>query len=125
MAPRLLVIDDDRSTALIVARIAETIGFAVKTITDPFVALEAFLEFEPDVVFLDMIMPEKDGIDVLQEILLAGASGRIVLSSAFGGGYLFQAKELARFHDKTDVVVLNKPFRREELVEALQGPNRT
>jgi CheY-like chemotaxis protein len=124
MAPKLLVIDDDRSTALIVARIAETTGFSVKTISNPFEALEAFLEFDPDVVFLDMIMPEKDGIDVLQEILLAGAPERIILSSAFGRSYLFQAKELAEFYDKNNVIVLDKPFRREELVDALQGPNR-
>ncbi len=125
MTPKLLVIDDDRSTALIVARIAETTGFLVKTITNPFEALEAFLEFEPDVVFLDMIMPEKDGIDVLQEILLAGAPGRIVLSSGFGRGYLSQAKELAEFYDKNNVVVLDKPFRREDLLNALRGPNPT
>ena len=44
-------------------------------------ATETFIAYRPDVLFLDMIMPEKDGIDVLNEILLTGIPVKVVLTS--------------------------------------------
>ena len=69
---------------------------------------------------LDMIMPEKDGIDVLNEILLTGIPVKVILTSGFSDSYLRLAEGVARFHDNEDVSVLRKPFRREELITLLQ-----
>jgi FixJ family two-component response regulator len=70
-------------------------------------------------VMLDMIMPERDGIDVLNEILVTGIPTRIMLTSGFGDAYLRLAVGVARFHGVDQVSVLKKPFRRRELVELL------
>ena len=46
-----------------------------------------------------MIMPEKDGIDVLNEILLTGIPVKVVLTSGYSDSYLRLAEGVAKFHD--------------------------
>src|ERR1700733_12526593 len=58
---RLLVVDDQVSLTKIVGTIAASMGLDVRVVNDPLEALDAFLEYRPDVLLLDMIMPEKDG----------------------------------------------------------------
>jgi CheY-like chemotaxis protein len=121
MPKKLLVIDDQTSIAKVVGLIAGQVGLEVRTLNDPVVAIETFLEFQPDIVMLDMIMPEKDGIDVLNEILLTGIPTRVVLTSGFSNAYLRLAEGVAKFHDSNQVSVLKKPFRREELMNLLKN----
>ena len=119
MAKKLLVIDDQAGVTKVVGLIAGQLGLKTKTINDPSQATEAFIAFKPDVVMLDMIMPEKDGIDVLNEILLTGIPIKVVLTSGFSNSYLRLAEGVAKFHANGNVSILRKPFRREELVKLL------
>jgi len=92
----------------------------VKAINDSAEAIDAFLDFTPEVVVLDLVMPEKDGIDVLNEILATGVQARIIVMSGYGENYLRLAEGLAKFHDNENVSVMRKPFRRDDLVTLLQ-----
>ena len=86
MKPRLLVIDDNRGIAKVMGRIAEHVGVDLRIIYDPMLAVEGFVALKPDVVLLDLVMPEKDGIDVLEEILQTGIPAEIILASKPGDG---------------------------------------
>jgi CheY-like chemotaxis protein len=119
MSKKLMVIDDAVGFTRVIEMIAQQLGFSVRSLNDPMQAIAAFVEFKPDVLVLDMIMPEKDGIDVLHEILTTGIPASIVLTSGYGESYLRLAKGLAKFHQIPDVSVLHKPFRRSELVRLL------
>ena len=88
-------------------------------VNDPLKATEVFLAFKPDVAVIDMIMPEKDGIDVLNEVLLTGEPARIIVTSGYGDAMLRLAKGLAEFHASGRVTVLKKPIRRAELQKLL------
>jgi FixJ family two-component response regulator len=68
-----------------------------------------------------MIMPGKDGIDVLNEILATGVQSKIVLVSGYGDGYLNLAEGLGAFHGSERFPILKKPFRNAELVDLLKG----
>jgi two-component system response regulator MtrA len=105
----------------VVGLIASAIGYETRVLTSPMGAIDVFIDFNPDVVILDMIMPGKDGIDVLNEILLTGSQPRIILTSGFSDGYLRLAKGIAQFHANDDIAVLREPFRRHELVAMLQA----
>jgi CheY-like chemotaxis protein len=120
MNKKLLVIDDQQGVAKVVGLIATTLGYETRVLTCPMRAIDVFIDFHPDVVILDMIMPEKDGIDVLNEILLTGLQARIILTSGFSDSYLRLAEGVARFHANDDIAVLRKPFRRDDLVAVLQ-----
>ena len=120
MPKRLLVVDDSPQLTRTVARVAEPLGFAIRTCNDPQHALDAFVEFRPDILMLDMHMPETDGIDVLHDILLTGIPTRIVVTSGHGDGLLQMAMDMARLQARLDVVSVRKPFRRQELSDVLK-----
>jgi CheY-like chemotaxis protein len=119
MTQKLLVVDDQAGISAVVTRVATGLGLQTMAVREPLKATEAFINFAPDVVLLDMIMPEKDGIDVLNEILLTGFPVKVVLTSGFSDSYLRLAEGVARFHENPNVSVLRKPFRREELMDLL------
>lgn len=119
MAKKLLVIDDQTGITKVVEMIGKQLGLNAKSLNSSARATETFIAFKPDVLMLDMIMPEKDGIDVLNEILLTGIPVKVVLTSGFSESYLRLAEGVAKFHENPNVTVLRKPFRREELVRLL------
>ena len=123
MPQKLLIIDDQAGITKVVGLIANQLGMESRALTSSLNATEAFIEYRPDIVILDMIMPEKDGIDVLNEILLTGIPCKIILTSGYSDAYLRLAKGIARFHDSDRVHILRKPFRREELADLLTSLN--
>jgi DNA-binding NtrC family response regulator len=120
MPKKLLIIDDQTGITKVVGLIAQQLGIECKALNSSVTATETFISYRPDVVILDMIMPEKDGIDVLNEILLTGINTKIILTSGFSDAYLRLAEGVAKFHDNDQVSVLRKPFRREELIAMLK-----
>jgi CheY-like chemotaxis protein len=119
MSKRLLVVDDDVRMTRLVALTAAQLGIVTRQVNDPSRALETFAAFKPDVVLLDVFMPEVDGIDVLHQILLTGMATRIILTSGAGEELLDVGREAVRFHGAGEAAVLAKPFRRAELVDVL------
>jgi two-component system response regulator MtrA len=119
MAKKLLVIDDQSGITRVVELIAKQLGLTARSLNTSSEATDVFIAFKPDVVMLDMIMPEKDGIDVLNEILLTGIPVKVILTSGFSDSYLRLAEGVAKFHANDHVSILRKPFRRDELVTLL------
>jgi DNA-binding response OmpR family regulator len=117
--PKLLIVDDDIGLAKVYARVGSDAGFDVRVVNDPLGATEAFLAFNPDVVVIDIVMPEKDGIDVLNEFLLIGDETRFIVLSGYGDGTLRLAENLGKFHGNRRLSVATKPIRRAALLELL------
>jgi len=117
---RLLVIDDQIQICIVIARVAATLGLDTRTIQDPLKATEAYIDFAPDVVMLDMVMPEKDGVDVLHEMLLVGLPTKFILMSGYGVSYMHMARAAAAFHGVEQPAILSKPFRQVVLADLLR-----
>jgi len=67
---RVLIIDDDDLTATVYAMALEECGLRVSIIDNPLQAEAAIAEFRPDLVMMDIDMPQANGIDVAQAIRL-------------------------------------------------------
>jgi CheY-like chemotaxis protein len=119
MAAKLLNIDDEVGLTKVVGLIAEQLGMDFRALDSSLGAIEMFLDYKPDVVMLDMIMPGKDGIDVLDEIMRTGIPTQIVLTSGYSDAFLKLGQGVAKFHGVEGIRILKKPFRRAELVELL------
>lgn len=64
---RILIIDDEDANVLLLASLLEREGYSdIHTVTDPSRAVEAFVQLEPDLVLLDLMMPEIDGFQLLE-----------------------------------------------------------
>ena len=120
MAQTLLVIDDQTGITKVVEMIARQLGLNARSLNSSAQATETFIAVKPDILMIDMIMPEKDGIDVLNEVLLTGIPVKVVLTSGFSESYLRLAEAVAKFHDNPNISILRKPFRREELMQLLR-----
>ncbi len=83
MKKRVLVVDDSMMMRTMVTQIAssdrrfEVVGDAA----NGKIALEMAQELKPDIILLDIEMPEMDGIDTLKRLMLASRAKTIVISS--------------------------------------------
>lgn len=65
---RVLVVDDEPMVREVVTEYLEREGFVVETAQDGVAALEAIRTRQPDLLVLDVMLPEKDGFAVLHEV---------------------------------------------------------
>src|SRR4051794_11474316 len=68
MTRKLLVVDDDEASCRLVRAIFTPEGFEVSAAHDGNTGLERAQLEEPDVVILDLHLPERDGIEVLAQL---------------------------------------------------------
>lgn len=64
----ILVVDDAPRNALILQTILEDIGYSVKSVNNGLQALEAVEESPPDIILLDVTMPEMDGFETCKHL---------------------------------------------------------
>jgi CheY-like chemotaxis protein len=65
---RIVVVDDDPQIREVVGRCLILFGASVTLCEDVFAAIEAIRRIGPDVVLVDLIMPGRDGFDLLDQI---------------------------------------------------------
>lgn len=65
---RIMVIDDERDMVDLICLILETAGYDVKTANSGVEALALLPEINPDLILLDVLMPDMDGWQVIKQI---------------------------------------------------------
>ena len=65
---KVLIVDDDRDIVTIVSTILGGRGWDIKAAYNGREALEAVTSSKPDIILLDIMMPEMNGIEVLKRI---------------------------------------------------------
>ena len=80
-APRVLVVDDERSIVDFIRLGLQYEGFQVETAPDGQAALRQISEFKPHVVVLDVMMPKLDGLAVAKAVRGNKDTGIIILSA--------------------------------------------
>jgi CheY-like chemotaxis protein len=108
-ARRVLVIDDEASFCRFMARLISSLGYEVTTTCQARCAYLDELK-EPDIVFIDMMMPDMDGIEVLEVLAEYKIKSAIVLMSGADTS-LSRAETFAIQNELRLIGVLHKPFR--------------
>ena len=67
-AKRVLIVDDESSLRTLVRANLEVDGLEVSEAVDGIEAMNMLQESKPDLILLDIMMPGKDGIEVLEEL---------------------------------------------------------
>jgi two-component system KDP operon response regulator KdpE len=116
--PRLLVIDDDPAILLAVRRGLEGHGYRVDQLSEGAAVLETIRRAHPDVVLLDLVLPDADGIDLCRAIR-AESTVPIIVLSALGDD---AGKVRALDQGADDYVV--KPFSMAELEARIRAALR-
>ncbi len=123
MSGRILIVDDDPANVLLLESFLKDSGSEIRGLSDSRQVENVFIEFEPDIVLLDLHMPEPDGLEVLRRlrsaresvgflpvIMLTGDTGRVARNSAL----ILGADDF-----------LTKPLEREEVVLRVRNLLRT
>jgi putative two-component system response regulator len=63
---KILVVDDEEANLALLEAILDGTGGEIRTLDDSRQVEQVFAEFEPDIVLLDLHMPEPDGLEVLR-----------------------------------------------------------
>lgn len=112
---RLLVVDDERGIRTALLQVFEYEGHEVRAAEDGHEGLRIAREFNPDVIFLDVKMPGKDGLDVLAELREDDPSTLVIMIS--GHGTIDTAVEATR---KGAYDFLEKPLDTDRLLVTLR-----
>ena len=65
---KILIVDDEEANLALLEAILEGTGTEIRTLDDSRQVEQVFAEFEPDIVLLDLHMPEPDGLEVLRRL---------------------------------------------------------
>lgn len=79
---KILVVDDDEDILIVVKHILTSYGFDVHTHSTGLNVLEVVLDYEPDVILLDIRLPGKLGTEVCKELKQRNCMIPIILFSA-------------------------------------------
>jgi DNA-binding NtrC family response regulator len=120
MRGRVLVVDDDAEVLGSLEDALGALGWEVSTAANAAAALEAVAEGEPDVVLLDVMLPDRSGLEVLEQIKAAGEATAVVMMS--GGGTIDVAVKAMRAGAEH---FLQKPFDFANLEILLEQVSRT
>ena len=81
MSTKILTIDDDRNICEAIKLYLENEGYDVATANDGAAGISTFKSYDPDLVLLDIMMPQKDGWQVCREIREISSKPIIMLSA--------------------------------------------
>lgn len=115
MKEKIMVVDDALFMRKLISSMLkkheyEDIIFAQDSVE----ALAQYQAYHPDVVLLDITLPNESGITVLDEILKLDAKARIIMCSALG-----QEKVIADALRKGAKDFIVKPFQEEQLIRTI------
>jgi DNA-binding response OmpR family regulator len=80
---KILVVDDEKNILKLYKAELEDEGYSVVTANSGVEALEVFDREHPDMVTLDIMMPEMDGIQVLRQIKQKNAQVPVIMLTAY------------------------------------------
>jgi CheY-like chemotaxis protein len=116
MNETVLVVDDDEDIVCITQAMLVRRGFEVRVARNGKSALQALAERCPDVVLLDVMMPEMDGLEVLAHIRENPATARtpVILLTAKA-----QDVDVLKGYAGGADYYITKPFTREQLLNGI------
>jgi diguanylate cyclase (GGDEF)-like protein len=106
--PRILVVDDDIENCQMLEAILRRDAYEIVASTDGTKAFEMAADLLPDLIMLDVKMPEVDGWQVSQQLYLAEATQDIPI--IFVSGVVLDSEGIARALDRGANDFITKPF---------------
>ncbi|MFD1067562.1 response regulator [Oceanobacillus locisalsi] len=116
MSKKILIVDDAAFMRMMIKDILTKNDFeVVGEAQDGNEAVEKYKEQQPDLVTMDITMPEKDGLQALKEILQINPDAKVIMCSAMGQqAMVIDAIQVGA----KDFIV--KPFQADRVIEAIQ-----
>lgn len=116
---RLLIIDDEPGITRIIEVAARQLDFDVLAIHDIDQFEKALGQIEPTVIFLDITMPGRDGLELIAQLAAQSYPAKIVVISGSDPRYIQMTWTIATQRGLVIAGTLVKPFRKKDLLDLL------
>jgi len=118
MTKKIMVVDDDRATLMVVRAVLESAKYEVVTAQSGEGCLNVVEKEKPDLILLDVRMPRLSGWETLQRLRDSGVtdSTKVVMLTVDDN----PGKELLEFRELLSGYIL-KPFDKDELLSRMKG----
>ena len=111
----LVIVDDSALIRKTLRDLVEGAGYTVVAEgTNGAEGLEAYKEFHPDLITLDITMPVMDGVEALEKIMEADPAAKVIMITAAG-----QQQKVIKALRVGATKFIMKPFNRDEVLAAL------
>ncbi len=117
MGATVMIVDDAMFMRSILRGIMKDKGFTV--VAEAASGIETMKNlhiYSPDIIILDIILPDANGLDLLESILIARPQTKVVVCSSIG-----QDQIIKKATDLGAQGFIQKPFTPEKVLEVLQG----
>ncbi|MBN1573484.1 MAG: response regulator [Deltaproteobacteria bacterium] len=109
--PKLLIVDDDENICLLYEEDFTEEGYEVEIAKNGKECIEKLKSFSPDLIIMDIRMPEMDGIEALGKIIAKEKNIPIILNSAYSSyrddfrswgadAYIVKSSDISELKDK-------------------------
>jgi len=116
---KIMLIDDEIDLCLLLSEILEKNGYIVTSVNSIRDALNFLMEETPDLVILDLNLPDGDGMRVVPEIKKKSPNTIICIASAYGS-----EKRKMEAKQEGISIFIDKPFSAEEILKNIKQFNR-
>ncbi len=113
---RIFLVDDDKLIASLLSRVLRNEGYEVRAETDAHDVVSKISAWSPSVVMLDIRLPGRSGIEILEDLVKKGVPAQVVMLTADD-----TAETAVKAMKLGAVDYLTKPFNIEEVKIVLQG----
>lgn len=116
MSVRIVIADDLSFMRMIQREILQERGYdVVAEASDGIEAVEKYRQFRPDVIILDITMPNMNGLEAMYKIFEMDSSAKIIICSALGQQRLIVEAIKAGVKD-----FIVKPFKPERVISSIE-----
>ena len=111
----LLVIDDEPDIARFIGTVAEGLGYEVTVTTEADQFIDAYNGKNPNVIVVDVVMPDIDGIELVKFLAEAGCKARVLVISGYTERYLDNTRTLGEAFGLSSITAMRKPIELNQL----------
>jgi YesN/AraC family two-component response regulator len=115
---KVLIIDDEPYILLMLKKMLEKVGYEVDLASNGKEGLDLFEQHTADLVITDIIMPDKEGLEIILEMKKKRPDLKIIAIS--GGGRISPESYLECAAHFGASRVFQKPFKQKEIVSAVK-----
>ncbi len=115
MSKTVLVVDDAAFMRMMIRDILAKEGYVIHEAVNGRDAVEKYAEIHPDLVTMDITMPEMSGLDALREIRGTDPTARVLIVSAMG-----QQRMIVEALESGAMDFLVKPFQPTKVLETVK-----
>ena len=118
MRPKILVVDDESGLQQLYGNILLMEGYNVKTVDDGISAFDIYECYQPDLIFVDIVMPGMNGVELVKKIRSMTPNVKAVFMSGFLE-YQYLQGGIDAMIKKYGYRILSKPFKVSQMLTCI------